>query len=297
MTMGDDLFTKRMSNWMSKGSLPAFNLACVAEALDTVKHLSSQNIGWEEVEQRVGEYKSWDPDIFRVDKDAENGYFRRLEGLGTPFTFLSEEAGHVEINTGKPGERRYVVCDPFDGSYLFKHGIPDFWYSSLAFYDTSLDPLCCAVGDCVTGKIAYCNEEGAFLADLEGENLDRGRKLDGEYRKAMGRPDLARMEGASVESYALKPKKFLLPLVDEYREFLLPFKFFHPNGGPYGFVDVHAYENGDTDPHTDLDANTYHHTNTDDHLDTDGDADLRSHCGHRAAAIQLPLRSRRRLPL
>jgi fructose-1,6-bisphosphatase/inositol monophosphatase family enzyme len=46
------------------------------------------------------------------------------------------------------------------------------------------------------------------------------------------------MKGASIESYAMKPTKFLMPLVDEYRDLLAPFKFFNPNGGPYGFVDV-----------------------------------------------------------
>ena len=63
-------------------------------------------------------------------------------------------------------------------------------------------------------------------------------KLDSEYRKQMGRQDVTDVDGASIESYAMKPKKFLMPLVDQYRELFLPFKFFLPNGGPYGFVDV-----------------------------------------------------------
>ncbi len=41
-----------------------------------------------------------------------------------------------------------------------------------------------------------------------------------------------------IESYAMKPKKFLSPLLDEYRGLMEQFKFFLPNGGPYGFVDV-----------------------------------------------------------
>ena len=236
--MQDDVFVRRFENWKSEGDLTAFNLACVAEGLDAVKAMSDQNVGWEKVEERLGEFKSWDPDIFKVDKDTEKGYWKRLEERGTPFTFLSEEAGHVEINEGKPGEKFYVVCDPFDGSYLFKHGIPDFWYSSLAFYAADLVPRSCAVGDCVARKIAYANENGAFMADLEGDELARKVKLDKRYREATGRPDVTEMEGASIESYAMKPKKFLMPLVDEYRDLFLPFKFFLPNGGPYGFVDV-----------------------------------------------------------
>lgn len=236
--MSDEVFTKRLNNLADKGELSAFNLAVVAEALDTVRELSDRNVGWEEVEKRRGEYKSWDPDILKVDKDTENGYWKRLEELGTPFIFLSEEVGRVEINVDKEGEKVYVVCDPFDGSYLFKHGIPDFWYSSMAFYSNDFTPLSCCVGDCVSRKIAFANKNGAFIADLDGDKLIREVKLDREYRKQMGRQDVTDVDGASIESYAMKPKKFLMPLVDQYRELFLPFKFFLPNGGPYGFVDV-----------------------------------------------------------
>lgn len=236
--MQDEMFEKRLENWKSEGELTAFNLACVAEALDTVKALSDQNIGWEVVEKRIGEYKNWDPDIIKADKDTENGYYKRLQERGNPFTFLSEEAGTVEINTEASGDKYNVVCDPFDGSYLFKHGIPAFWYSSLALYDANLKPVCCAVGDCFPRVIAFANEKGAFVAELDGDQLRGKVKLDKAYRKSMGRSDVTTMKGASIESYAMKPTKFLMPLVDEYRDLLAPFKFFNPNGGPYGFVDV-----------------------------------------------------------
>ena len=236
--MQDEIFAKRLKNWKSAGDLAAFNLACVAEALDTVKKLSDQNVGWETVEKRLGEYKNWDPDILKVDKDAENGYWKRLEQRGNPFLFLSEEAGTVEINQKASGQKYFVVCDPFDGSYLFKHGIPAFWYSSLALFDANMKPACCAVGDCFPQVIAFANENGAFIADLDGDRLLHKVKLDKKYRESMGRPDVTKMEGASIESYAMKPAKFLFPLVDEYRDLLKPFKFINPNGGPYGFVDV-----------------------------------------------------------
>ena len=197
-TMSNDLFQTRLTNWKNEGDLCAFNLACVAEALDTVKSLNDQNIGWEVVEQRLGEYKNWDPDIIKADKDAENGYWRRLEEQGTPFLFLSEEAGTVNVNEGAEGDRRFVVCDPFDGSWLFKHGIPAFWYSSLAFYAEDRSPLCCAVGDCYPRVIAFANAEGAFVSELEGDNLVHRARLNKAYRKSMGRPDMTQMAGASI---------------------------------------------------------------------------------------------------
>jgi len=236
--MVEDLFARRMEKWAEEGELQAFNLAVVAEGLDIIKEMSDQNTGWEMVEQRVGEYKSWDPDILKVDKDTENKYWERLNARGTPMVFLSEEAGRVDINLDKPGNKLYIVCDPFDGSYLFKHGIPDFWYSSLALYDADFNGLSCAVGDAVPRNIAYVTDEGAFLAKLEGDQLVEKVRLNKKYRESMGRPDVTEMEGASIESYAMKPKKFLMPLVDGWRDLFLPFKFFLPNGGPYGFVDV-----------------------------------------------------------
>jgi len=234
--MSDDLFRRRIENFKEKGDLLAFNLAAVAEALDTIADLKEQNIGGETVEKRIGEYKSWDPDIFKVDKDTEDGFRRRLEERGQPVVLLSEEAGRVPIGEGDPAY--YVVADPFDGSWLFKRGIPDFWYSSLSFFDTEFNPVCCCVGDAVPRNIAFADADGAYLAKLEGDRLEHEVKLDKEYREVMGRPDVTDFAKAGIESYAMKPAKFCLPLVDKYRTVLEPFKFFLPNGGPYGFVDV-----------------------------------------------------------
>jgi len=237
-TMSDDLFAARLNNYSEEGELSAFNLACVSEALDTIKRLADENTGGETVEQRIGEYKSWDPDIYKVDKDTEDGFVARLKESGRRIVLLSEEAGRVEINPDVPGDVLYAVADPFDGSFLFKHGLPDFWYSSLSFFDSDFNPICCAVGDGVQRNISFANESGAFLAHLDGDRLVHKVRLTREYRKLMGRKERTDLEGSAIESYALKPRKFLMPLVDKWRNLLLPFKFFLPNGGPYGFSDV-----------------------------------------------------------
>ncbi|MCM8758380.1 MAG: hypothetical protein NC906_01220, partial [Candidatus Omnitrophica bacterium] len=105
-------FKKRLENFSDKDEILAFNLALVSEGLEIVKELSDKNIGCEEFEKRLGEYKSWDPDILKVDKDTENTYRKRLEDWGRPVILLSEEAGRIEINTEKSGDVLYVVCDP-----------------------------------------------------------------------------------------------------------------------------------------------------------------------------------------
>ena len=134
-----DLFERRLDNFSEEGELSAFNLACVAEALDIIAELNEQNVGGETVEVRVGEYKSWDPEIIKVDKDCEDKFIERLTQRGTPAVVLSEEIGRKEVNADAAGAKTYCVCDPFDGSYLFKRGIPDFWYSSQAFFNDDLD--------------------------------------------------------------------------------------------------------------------------------------------------------------
>jgi len=232
----DKLFKTRWGNFKDKGEPVAFTLAAVAEALDTIADLKEQNIGGETVEQRLGEYKNWDPDIFKVDKDTEDGFRKRLEERGETVVLLSEEVGRVEIGSGEA--KYFTVADPFDGSWLFKRGIPDFWYSSLAFFDREFNPVCTAVGDAVPRNIAFADKSGAYIAKLEGDQLTHTVKLDKEYREKMGRPDVTDVAKGGIESYAMKPKKFLMPLVDKYRKLLDPFKFFLPNGGPYGFVDV-----------------------------------------------------------
>ena len=236
--MSDELFEARKANFAAEGELSAFNLACVAEALDTIQTLAEENTGGETVEQRIGEYKSWDPEIYKVDKDTENGFVARLTARGNSVVLLSEEAGRVDINPGKSGESFYAVADPFDGSFLFKNGIPDFWYSSLSLFDSKFNPLSCAVGDGVHKTIAFANESGAYTAQLDGKELKHRVQLNRAYREMMGRKERTVLDGAAIASYAMKPKKFLFPLVDGWRDLFAPFKFFLPNGGPQGFSDV-----------------------------------------------------------
>ncbi len=73
------LFEDRLKAFGVEGELAAFNLTCVAGALDKVKELADQNVGGETVERRLGEFKSWDPDIYKVDKDCEDLYRKWLE--------------------------------------------------------------------------------------------------------------------------------------------------------------------------------------------------------------------------
>jgi fructose-1,6-bisphosphatase/inositol monophosphatase family enzyme len=226
-------YADRLAAFASYGDPLARALAIVAEGLDTVDRLRAAGTGRETVRRRETEYKNWDDEIFRVDQEVEDGFRRRLTESGRPALLLSEEAGRVEIGDGPPE----VVCvaDPFDGSWLFKRGVPAFWYSSLAFYSPDYAPLCAVVGDAVTRELSFADGAGAFRGRLSGAGLTGVAPLRVADREPV--TDLAR---AGIASYAMKPAKFLLPLVDRYRPVMEPFKFFLPNGGPDGFTNIAA---------------------------------------------------------
>jgi fructose-1,6-bisphosphatase/inositol monophosphatase family enzyme len=231
----DALFDTCRERWRGRGEPTALVLAMLAEALDTVRRLRGDNTGAETVRTRSGAYKSWDPDILRVDKEVEDGFLRRLRQLGVPLVLLSEEAGRVAVGDGDPAY--YAVADPFDGSWLFQRGIPAFWYSSMGLYDAAFEPVCCAVGDAVRGTVAFADADGAWLARPD-EGPDSCEALDEARRTDAVGASTADPARAGIESYAMKPARFLLPLVDRYRPVIEAFKFLLPNGGPYGFADV-----------------------------------------------------------
>jgi fructose-1,6-bisphosphatase/inositol monophosphatase family enzyme len=235
--MPEDKFATRRQSLAAERELTAFNVAAVAEAMDTVWSLKGTTAGLQTIQTREGDWKSWDPDVYGVDEATEGGYIKRLKQLGKPIVMLSEESERVEINLDTGGDPFYCVSDPFDGSWLFKRQLPLWWYSSLAFYNKDFTPASTATGDVTENLIAFADESGAYLVTVEGDRLVNKQQLNEEYRQAIAgdAPDLG---GACIESYALKPKKFLKPLLEQYGELIYAFKMFYPNGGPFGFVDV-----------------------------------------------------------
>jgi fructose-1,6-bisphosphatase/inositol monophosphatase family enzyme len=236
--MPEDTFAARKASLASESELTAFNVAAVAEAMDTVRALQGTKAGLETIQTREGDWKSWDPDVYGVDEATEGGYIRRLKGLGRPVIMLSEESDRVEINLDAEGEPLYCVSDPFDGSWLFKRQLPLWWYSSLAFFAKDFTPMSTATGDVNENLIAYANEGGAYLITSEGSQLTNKVPLDEEYRQRLAGDAPTDLGGACIESYGLKPKKFLKPLLEQYGDLIYAFKMYYPNGGPFGFVDV-----------------------------------------------------------
>jgi fructose-1,6-bisphosphatase/inositol monophosphatase family enzyme len=242
--MDDDKFfekrVEKFSRISNVNDLTVLNLAIVAETLDILEDLQGKESGAMVIRTREGEYKSWDAEIFGVDEAAEGAYITRLKESAHPVVLLSEEAGRVDLTEGKLGDKLYGISDPFDGSWLYKRGLPFMQYSSLALYDSEFNALTSVTGDVFNKDVAFANTNGAFMARLSGDQLESVEKLDEEYRRKRHGEPAAGIADACVESYLLKPAKFMLPLIDEYRPVIDAFKMLHPNGGPYAFAEAAA---------------------------------------------------------
>lgn len=239
----DALFEKRKENFSKADvvdDLTALNLAIVAEVLDILEDLQGKESGSIVIQTRQGEWKSWDAEVYGVDEAAEGAYIRRLKESLHPVVLLSEEAGKVDLTAGKKGKKFYGISDPFDGSWLYKRGLPFMQYSSLALYDADFNPVTTVTGDVFNKDLAFANGNGAFIAHLEKDKINNVQRLNEDYRTGRHGKPASGIGKACMESYVLKPHKFLLPIVDEYRVVLDAFKMLHPNGGPYAFAEAAA---------------------------------------------------------
>ena len=239
----DQLFERRKENFAKidgVDNLTALNLTIVAETLDILEELQGKESGAMIIQTREGEWKDWDSEVYGVDEAAEGAYIRRLTESSFPVVLLSEEAGKVDLIGGKEGKKLYGISDPFDGSWLYKRGLPFMQYSSLALFDAEFNPLTTVTGDVFNKDLAYANKSGSFMANLAGDQLRNVQRLNEGYRTKRHGAPASGLGKACVESYVLKPHKFLLPLVDEYRPVLDAFKMLQPNGGPYAFAEAAA---------------------------------------------------------
>ncbi len=238
MTVATENFATRADSVGCESKLTAFNVAAVAEAMDTVQSLKGTSAGLKTIQTREGDWKSWDPDVFGVDEATEGGYLQRAKELGKPIVMLSEETDRVEINLDAGGDPMYCVSDPFDGSWLFKHQLPIWWYSSLAFFNKDFSPICAATGDVNQKLIAFADDNGAYLVSVEDDKITNKHRLNEQFRQQIAGDAPRDLADICIESYGLKPKKFLKPLLEKYGELLYSVKMYYPNGGPYAFVDV-----------------------------------------------------------
>lgn len=210
-----------------------FALQTAERAIELVNQIGAG--GTEVVSVREGAYRYWDPETLKVDQVLEDLYIEQVKEKKLSVVLLSEERGKLEITHDHPPEgmteKVYLVCDPFDGSLLYKRQIPAFWYTALALYTLSGEPICGVVGDCSSRSVDFADRKAAYTAELAGGKLDKLKKLEPR--------DTQKLSDAFIETYLMKPH-YMYPAVKALEPLLSKVKFIHPNGGPSGFTDVAA---------------------------------------------------------
>jgi len=220
-----------MPNKAGFDQITTFALNAVLGSMEVIRALKGG--GTEVVATRHGAYKSWDPDTFKVDKDTEDQFIERIRQAGLNAILLSEEAKRKDLSTPETADkpRVYVISDPFDGSLLYKRGIPAFWFTTLAVYDEHGKPLTAVVGNCTTQSVDFCDSEKAYTGKLrDGELVD----LEELHPSAE-----TNLENVCLETYLMKPK-FMYPATIQFAPLFKKLKFILPNGGPAGFADAAA---------------------------------------------------------
>ena len=221
-----------MQEFKDFGPWTAFALETINDSIEMINRLGGRGV--EVVSTaRQGEYRYWDPETLKVDREAENLFLQRLKKYGINAVVLSEEAGTLELTSQTPApgleEKVYFISDPFDGSLLYKRQIPAFWFTTLAIYSLNGSPKCAAVGDCAARSVDFCNQEKAYTARLVEGKLQDVKELKPR--------DTEKLQDAFLETYLMKPH-YMYPAVKDFEGLFSKVKFILPNGGPGGFSDV-----------------------------------------------------------
>ena len=211
----------------------SFALEAASQAIDAVNRVGSAGV--EVVAQREGDYRYWDPETLKIDQLLEDLFIDLLKERGIGAVVLSEERGKLELRPADPPEgmreKVYFVCDPFDGSLLYKRQIPAFWFTALAIYRLSGEPICAVVGDCASRSVDFADSNAAYNAKLVAGKPSEVKKLQPQPTD--------KLADAFIETYLMKPH-YMYPAVGQLEPLLSQVKFILPNGGPSGFCDVAA---------------------------------------------------------
>lgn len=113
----------------------------------------------------------------RIDKACEDIFrdllqkYQRRHGLRV--RVFSEHG-----NYGNTSPKYLCAIDPFDGSGIFRRGLPKEWYSVLTFFDLDGEPLCGGSVDILQKEIYLATLEGVVRIPLREE--EKGNKVFAE---------------------------------------------------------------------------------------------------------------------
>ncbi len=150
--------------------------AALRRVSEEVLAQAGQGLGREVVGTVPGRPESEDVEI-GIDSLCDEILLECLSSAGIAAQVYSEHGADV-VGSGEP---EYVVAvDPFDGSGLYRRGIPAEWWSVASYFDVDGTPLGAAAVDILRGELYAAQEDGVTVGPVEGGARERVSPSDKE---------------------------------------------------------------------------------------------------------------------
>ena len=152
-------------------------MSAIDEALRTalrrvseeVLEQARQGLGREVVGAVPGRPESEDVEI-GIDSRCDEILVESLSAAGVAARVYSEHG----VDLVGSGEPEYIVAvDPFDGSGLYRRGIPAEWWSVASYFDAAGTPLGGAAIDILRGELYAADADGVTVGSLGWETRER----------------------------------------------------------------------------------------------------------------------------
>ena len=192
----------------------AFALDFLTETTEKIKELEKKDFG----RNVVGGVKGKpDDEEIGIDIIGEKILKKKLAEYNISAQVFSE---HYNIDSTNPDV--FIVIDPFDGSSIYKHGLPHMWYVALGIFDKNHNPVFAGVSEIMANRIYFTRPDGSYVKFLYN---DDEKKLVPNFNKT---------KIDSISAYIMKQRR-LLGFHAKFKEFLSslgPKALIYPNGGP-----------------------------------------------------------------
>ena len=133
---------------------------------DEVRELARQGLGREVVGAVPGRPESEDVEI-GIDSRCDEILIESLSDGGVTARVYSEHG----VDLVGSGEPEYIVAvDPFDGSGLYRRGIPAEWWSVASYFDGAGTPLGGSALDILRGELYTAGAEGVSVGPVHGDD-------------------------------------------------------------------------------------------------------------------------------
>lgn len=185
---------------------------------EVVGEQARQGLGREVVGRVPGRPESEDVEI-GIDSRCDAIFIESLQDTGATVRVYSE---HGEDLVGS-GEPEYVVAvDPFDGSGLYRRGIPAEWWSVASYFDGAGTPLGAAAVDILRGELYTAGAEGVSVGPVDGGS---SRPVSPSDRRSLD-------DGTTLAAYIMQPS-YLAEWTARTRSLLARYPGLRvwPNGG------------------------------------------------------------------